>query len=381
MNREERSADALRAWLAAPGQTPSEAIDSDVLEAVILLRPDLAPPPRVTVDEILAGLPTPAPVLPPAEVIAMPRRAMRWVGGMGGVGVLLAAAATVLVVARPLLGTAPSTVPEAVQAETPSAASQKQDPEAKPVEVADVPVTTVSDGVAARLAPAKEGPGAEEQKGNGADVVGGSVGAAGVPMADVASYDVDAAPAEPEAERAKLESLGYLSEMDNTAASGGEASGDEKPDDETPAPAPPARSAPKAAPPPPAAPGGGRADKPSSKTKDAGLDDLRAAAVPADEVAEVEVARKGAAEAAVAQTAEPESRVASDLAAGRALLAAGDAAGAIALADKALRAERDNTPLRSELLVLKGDALRALGEESAAIGAWEEAARLNAQRE
>ncbi len=49
----------LAEWLDAhPGEPPPEGVDAEVVEAVYALRPDLAPAPRVTIDDILAGVTT-----------------------------------------------------------------------------------------------------------------------------------------------------------------------------------------------------------------------------------------------------------------------------------------------------------------------------------
>ena len=61
MNQEEQ-AKLLAEWLAHPGESPPDALDTDVVEAMISLRPELAAPPRVSVDDILAGVTT-GPVL------------------------------------------------------------------------------------------------------------------------------------------------------------------------------------------------------------------------------------------------------------------------------------------------------------------------------
>ncbi|NOY26262.1 MAG: hypothetical protein GXP62_10360, partial [Oligoflexia bacterium] len=48
---------ALVHWLAEnPGAAPPDDMDDDVVEAVFALRPDLAPPPRVALDDILGAV-------------------------------------------------------------------------------------------------------------------------------------------------------------------------------------------------------------------------------------------------------------------------------------------------------------------------------------
>jgi len=108
---------SLAQWLDAPGTDP-EGLDPEVLEAVYAMRPDLAPAPRVTADDILAGVmegPLAAPVatvpssLPAQgeeEHTSAPLPANRslasW-GGWGGIGLALAAAATFALVGLPTL--------------------------------------------------------------------------------------------------------------------------------------------------------------------------------------------------------------------------------------------------------------------------------------
>ncbi len=61
----EQQAKALADWLAKnPGVEPPEGVDSDVIEAVYSLRPDLAPAPRVSIDDIL-GLVSTGPLAAP----------------------------------------------------------------------------------------------------------------------------------------------------------------------------------------------------------------------------------------------------------------------------------------------------------------------------
>ena len=48
---------ALMAWLeAAPGRAPGPEIDPDVVEAVYAMRPDLAPAPTLSLDDILGAV-------------------------------------------------------------------------------------------------------------------------------------------------------------------------------------------------------------------------------------------------------------------------------------------------------------------------------------
>jgi len=69
--------DRLAHWLDASsqGQHPADpaGLEPDVVEAVYALRPDLAPPPRVSIDDILAGL-TEGPLAPTAAAHATEQR-------------------------------------------------------------------------------------------------------------------------------------------------------------------------------------------------------------------------------------------------------------------------------------------------------------------
>jgi tetratricopeptide (TPR) repeat protein len=63
----EHQAEQLARWLEAnPGTRPPEGMDPEVIEAVYALRPDLAPPARVSVDDILASIET-GPLSQPEE--------------------------------------------------------------------------------------------------------------------------------------------------------------------------------------------------------------------------------------------------------------------------------------------------------------------------
>lgn len=122
---EKQQADLLQRWLAsgARGEPPA-GLDPDTVASIYALRPDLAPAPRLTVDDLLDGLtagpfatpepeaegggevvpfPVPAsrpPVVPPVAVAdplsPAPGSHRRWWIG-GGAGLLAAAAAALLV--------------------------------------------------------------------------------------------------------------------------------------------------------------------------------------------------------------------------------------------------------------------------------------------
>ncbi len=109
---------SLAQWLDAPGTDPEGHLDPEVLETVYALRPDLAPAPRVTADDILSGVmegPLAAPVaFAPSSLPAQgeqehtsapdpANRSLASWGGWGGIGLALAAAATFALVGLPTL--------------------------------------------------------------------------------------------------------------------------------------------------------------------------------------------------------------------------------------------------------------------------------------
>ena len=94
----EEQAKALADWLDQnPGSSAPEGLDSDVLEAVYVLRPDLAPAPQVTLEAILEHVEEgPFAAAPSSSQPAVRPRMWIW-RGLGG----LAAAAAVLLIALP----------------------------------------------------------------------------------------------------------------------------------------------------------------------------------------------------------------------------------------------------------------------------------------
>jgi hypothetical protein len=261
----------------------------------------------VTVDEILAGLPTPGPQRPPAEVLPFPRRAVLLVGGMGGVGMLLAAAATLLVVALPLLQADQHAMQEA-------AVAVPAEPEAPAAKLPATPLpNAAADGRLEKLGYVDEKPEPDGGRGAARAAAPPTKAADGVELAPVADlpeevgaatrFDADAAGAAiggevkgdglvlyregPAAEPPAL-SMADEQGWDNTASGAGE-------EREY------AQAEALSAPPPPPA---GRSS--NAKDKSAGLDDLRSAAVPFDEDEDApkeEASRK----TQVAQTAAPQA--------------------------------------------------------------------------
>ena len=94
----EEQAQNLAEWLEQnPGSPAPEDVDPQVVEAVYVLRPDLAPAPRVTVDSILERVEE-GPYAAEKSPAARPVRPRMWAWrGLGG----LAAAAAVLLIALP----------------------------------------------------------------------------------------------------------------------------------------------------------------------------------------------------------------------------------------------------------------------------------------
>lgn len=112
MTPEERQALALAEWLEAhPGTAPPKDVDADVLQAIYALRPELAPEPGVTADDILSlvtdgPLAGPAPqtlaAVPPVPAPANANR-QAWLPWLVGGASAIAAAALALVVIGPSL--------------------------------------------------------------------------------------------------------------------------------------------------------------------------------------------------------------------------------------------------------------------------------------
>lgn len=205
---EPRQAELLARWLASSGtEAPPPELDPDVVEAIYALRPELAPPPSVTVDDILAGIetgpfapdaeetqlmpPTPgpraadnvvpfpvAPSRPPVTEApaSAPRKggSVWWIGG--GVGALAAAAALVLVLGPQQADRGAPVSPAAA----PTAAAPAAPAPATIPEVAPVPA--VEDAVAdAELLPL-DAPAEEAQTGAGPAVARAQTGLMDAPI-------------------------------------------------------------------------------------------------------------------------------------------------------------------------------------------------------
>jgi hypothetical protein len=98
------AAEQLHQWLAAhPGQAPPASIDPAIVEAAYALRPDLAPAPRLTIDDVLAEVSTGPLAEPAADApisLDAARKGKRW-WAWSGLGVV-AMAATVLLFVQPM---------------------------------------------------------------------------------------------------------------------------------------------------------------------------------------------------------------------------------------------------------------------------------------
>ena len=118
MNEQEQ-AEKLALWLDAPTGPPPEGIDPDVLAAVYALRPELAPAPHLTADQILSEVEAgPLATDPASNVVSFPTRTgLGWrPWASGGVMGALAAAAALLMVVQSDIDSAPSTLKKEVEA-------------------------------------------------------------------------------------------------------------------------------------------------------------------------------------------------------------------------------------------------------------------------
>jgi hypothetical protein len=387
MNNDTPSAVALARWLEEhPGTPPPPEVDPEVVQAVYALRPELAPAPRLSADDILATI-TRGPLADPrvsadsitgsvsgAEVVPFPQRHhapepaseaqedggparktarqgrwLRWIGGPGGIGMALVAAATILLVATPILkssesvnqpgssladGEAPLLAPAARErAETTAspAASAPAAPQAAAGEAAEL------DAVAEERQPPRVE--VDSKLAESVGVVGGQT--------EVITMD----------ERATVMEQPLIPELqDQLAAEQGVASADV--DD---LPADPSVSE-------------GELDVLRAKATRRARDTGWRKDVPAEMAAEVELALKEAdalRKAGNAQAAgdrlkplvKPPARVGQALAALAAehYLAAGNADAAVGVAEMGLTLSNARSAERSQLQVLMADGLRQLG--------------------
>lgn len=395
---------ALGRWLdAPPGSAPPSELDDDVVETVYALRPDLAPAPRLTADDILASV-TVGPLASSAagasaaevhggqgaDVVPFPSRARRddaetntathtassegasarrapgrlwmWVGGTGGLGMALVAAATLVLVATPALQRSASFEAGSPAASAPDVAQAEQAPASA---AAQAPAQSGELAPPTKLAP----PG-------GTAIAGLERRDPVLPMADAGRGEATLIPELEDVERQVADADAVEGKVE---AEGGDAVASA--DEESPmlAAAPAAVVSARDE-------GGG----------EAGLTELRAKAakrpsssgwrkgVGADALTRIDAAIASAASARgsgdpttaaglLAAEVGPPARAGQYLAAlaGEDYLTAGNAAAAAAIAERGLALSGSASPERSWLLVVQGDALRALGDTAGAADAYE----------
>jgi hypothetical protein len=472
---QEEQAIILAEWLADSPGSPPEGVDADVVECVFALRPDLAPPPRVTADDILEGVQAgpfgsgdvaaDATTTEVAAVVPLRpavRRA-RWaaVAFGGGTAATIALAATVLLTARVAFFSPGGEIPVLQEAKSPMAATTEADtgvksppmlvgkPKPKPkgmpkplvanAEAADDYRKTPSSQAAHATRERLEMPIAELEPQPSPPPVPGAPPAENneyeaVADADIDEFDEDPYAAEGEWVRQEEYIPEALARRDVSSAVAGAEIQDDAAWDQEDAEEQlgalgyvdqPIEAEEKSS------PSFGRSKKDRSQTRQPkasapamadnspamdeaapapmpdGLDsiDWRTAAMPTDlssswrsqvdgaTLAEVDNSRDEANNMAnrgsyseagevMLQVVNPPAEVgqAQAAAATEYFIAAGDPPSAATAAQKGLSLSSANTPWRSYLLVLLGDARRAMGDESGAISAWQEAAALNQSR-
>ena len=439
---ESSEAKLLADWLQSPPGTPApEGLDADVVAGVYALRPDLAPPLRLTLDEVLGSVSSgpfagaaarkdaarvAARVDPRASVEprrdaasrAAPKRAW-W--AIPGVGLVVAAAAVTLIAVRVGSGLTPESPEVARLSEMPAAAPVAGAGDAmatKPLE-ADGVAPDALEGVAAepaRASPTTAVGRAESRAPMGASgAASGAVAGSDNPAIAESLADGDAsvapvaAPAAPGAAAPPPEPSGGYGQVAAESAAPAEkrsaakaakavATSDAAAKDDAPVAqgAAPVSAAPASA-------------APVSAAKEEEQDRYRAAA---DEAQGSNVAPRDynssfysaypdiAAAYSAAIRLEASGRyteavsafsgfltsartdVAQDAAwhVGRSLRALGRLDAALTTVSAGLRRGSANTPYRSNLYALQGDLYSAQGRSAEAQKAWAEAARLNAAR-
>ncbi len=404
--------DRLARWLEQPPDAPPpEDLEDEVVEAVIALRPERAPALRLSADDILASVTrgpladpsaaagasggpepsTPAEVLPfpsrprpeaPAPVVSGgPRRWLAWAGGTSSIGLALVAAAALLLVVGPGGAPTPGALEEARQepspasstsaptssasgpAEAPAAEEQAQrvataddappPPPPPPAAAARPAEQALAEAPArARVAPSAPLAQAPIEMGDGAVLKSNTL----IPELEDAVADADEEPFAPEGQAAPAQ--GYEREE---AAPAKELESDAG-----------ARS--RAVPRDLQASGWRKGvDRPTLDTIDAALSEAQALRSTGD--------RRGAADRlarAVGAPARAGQHVAALAAAD--YLASGAAGAAVSIAAAGIGLSSANTPERSQLLVVYGDALLATGDPAGAHDAWRQAEEANAAR-
>lgn len=385
----EEHAQSLSRWLdQLPGTLPPDALDDDVVEAVYVLRPDLAPAPRLSADDILAsitagplaqgtseaapassgsqpeaevvpfpGAPRPTPE-PQVQATSQPRgRFALWIGGTSSAGLALVAAATLLLVVSPS-----SMDPAPEEAHT-AAAPTTEAPATRSAAEVMLPPPAPSPAVPAqetapRLAASKPQPEADlYEMGKGAASNDQLIPElAGQPGDGVAAVDMSDEDEDPARAAEALEALEGLEEA--ARASAGAAA--------TPSPA--ELAAARAAALPTQAPQDwrGRLDPQSVRA----IEDVLARA----DALETQGDLTGAARL-LEGALQPPAGAAQHLATRSAglYLRSGDPTSAASVARKGLGYSSTSSPARSQLLVSLGDALDALGDRAAALDTYQQA--------
>jgi len=187
---DETRATLLAEWLRAPvGTPPPEGLDPEVVAAVVALRPERAPAPRVRVEDILGDVKEGPFAMPPStatEPVRFPtvpaNRTRRGWWALPGIGVAMAAAAAVMVVVF-VGGPSQQELQEAVRA----GSSAAEAPPAPPAAVSPSPLGAAQTGVPEMDAPAAEA--LEERRADAA----AAPGAGAAPMGGSTVPDVAAA--------------------------------------------------------------------------------------------------------------------------------------------------------------------------------------------
>ena len=434
---ESSEAKLLADWLQSPPGTPApEGLDADVVAGVYALRPDLAPPLRLTLDEVLGSVSAgpfagaaarkdaarvAAHVDPRASVA--PRRdgasragSKRAWWAIPGVGLVVAAAAVTLIAVRVGSGLTPESPEVARLSEMPAAAPVAGAGDAmatKPLE-ADGVAPDALEGVAAepaRASPTTAAGRAESRAPMGASgAASGAVAASDTPAIAESLADGDAsvapvaAPAAPGAAapppepsggygQVAAESAAPVEKRSAAKAAKAAAMSDAAAKDDAPVAQ---GAAPVSA-------------APVSAAKEEEQDRYRAAAdeaqgsnvaprdynssfysaypdIAAAYSAAIRLEASGRYTEAVSAFAGFLSSTRTDVAqdaawhVGRSLRALGRVDDALTTVSAGLRRGSANTPYRANLYALQGDLYSAQGRSAEAQKAWAEAARLNAAR-
>ncbi len=386
MSEHDDKARDLARFLDTGSSEHAAALDEDVREALFAMRPDLAPAPRTTAEDILATVrrgpladpvasatPASARSREGAEVVtfpgaaddepssyesvevtvptgppkpAPPRRRWALVGGASGVGLLLAAAATLLLVSRPTLYGADERAPTASR---PAVAAPAEEVDADPTAASET-----RDEIAA----------AERRTEGGPEIAVGRARPR-VDVESVASRGVRPRSVQGEASVEAKSSEVQIPEVTKDAPS--------EPDPVTPQDLDQLRAL----------------ARPRDRVPDAWRSELTVArlAVLDETLAAARAAREAGDPGLAGDLLEPlasraPARVAQHFAGLAAVdfLAAQQAGRAVAVARQGLAQGTANTPERSHLLYLLGLALEAKGARDTAAAAFEEARLANEAR-